>query len=556
MTRHTSILISIFLLALAWGCGASQDAAMNEGAPPTAQMKQPVIEEPDLYRWSGQHLYIQNHQTGLNILDVTVAAKPRLVGRAAVVGAAGSEIYVQDRKGGQKLAMVLLKSATSHCLFAPQDLDPRGWKYGAELALVDVAQASHPRVLERYCLPGKLVASRTVDQMLYMITSGSGSSQAISVDTSDPRRARVVQQMFFAGDSREIIVNAEAIFVASKVPGSEATLVQYISINARGEMKGRDELQVLGLPQGRFHMNTEGNQFRIVTYRQSVRKSRLSIIDISKPDQLKLMGQLPGIGSGEKLYATRFDGDKAYVVTFRRTDPLWVISLRDPTNPAIVGELHVPGWSDFLFPMGQRLLAVGRADNGMQVGASLFDVSDPHNPRALHQISLGGYGSSSEANVDHRAVTILEPPGKNPVLVIPHTTMAYDGSCSLTDHLQLVEVKSSELRVRGSADQQGTIRRSLLLHGHLYSISDYELLSINIDNLDTPSVRTAVTIGTSVTRPDDPQNQYCGMYMGNDEEYGGWVMFCSVGQEVGALPPVSMVLLGLLLVVVVRRRAK
>jgi len=551
MKKTAASIIAPFILAvITLGCGAQSDMESTPGVP-TNNMKQPVIEEPDLYRWADKHLYVQNPQTGLNILDVSDPARPKRVGRAGVMGGAGAEMYIHN-----ELATILLKTATPHCM-SPKNLNPKGWKFGAEVAFVDVAQKTHPKILQRYCIAGELVASRTVDRMLYVVSKGAGGSRAISIDTTNPQHARVVQQQDFFGSSKEIIVTADAIFVASRVPDAEETGVQYVSINAKGEMKVRGLIQVPGDPQGRFHMSREGKLFRIVTYRSSVRKSRLSIIDVSTPDHLKLVGELPNIGKGEKLYATRFDGDMAYVVTFKRTDPLWVISLKDPTQPKIVGELHVPGWSDFLFPMGKRLVAVGRGNNGMRVGVSLFDVSDPTNPRSLHQISLGSYDATSEANVDHRAVTILEPPGGNPVVVVPHTSVSYDDNCSVRDHLQLVEVQPKRLQTRGSMTQQGAIRRTLLVDSHLYSISDYEVLAMDMHDLDHLVVDTAVTIGTSVTHDQD-YNQYCRYYgdREGDDSYGGFMMFCSAGGGL-SMPPVSMVMLGVLFVGLrLRRRVR
>ena len=547
-TLLTTCSLALFIL----GCGAQSDMEVGPSTPPTNTMKQPVIEEPDLYRWAGSHLYIQNPQTGLNILDVSDASRPRLVGRAGVKGGAGAEMYIQSN-----LAIVLLKTATPSCV-VPKDLDPKGWDFGTEVALVDVTQKTHPSILERYCIPGELVASRTVDRMLYVVTKNQGVSRGVAMDTSDPRHARVVNQMDFPGATKEILVTAEAIFVVGKVAGKDETSVQYVSINAKGEMRSRDLIQVMGVPQGRFHMDKSGKQFRIVTYRQSARSSRLSVIDISDPDRLLLIGMLPNIGRGEKLYATRFDGAMAYVVTFKRTDPLWIISMEDPTKPVIVGELHVPGWSDFLFPMGKRLVAVGRGDNGQQLGVSLFDVSDPRNPRSLNQITLGSFNATSEANVDHRGVTILQPPNGNPVVVLPHTSVSFDGNCTVRDHLQLVEVHAKHLQVRGAQTQQGTIRRTLMVQQHLYSISDYEVLAMDIKDLDRPLVDTAVTIGTSVKHDQAQISQYCSMYnhYGEDDyATGGWFMFCSAGGG-GLTPPTSMVLLAVLFIGLRLRRAR
>jgi len=553
MTKSVSQLLNLSLAALlisAAGCGAAGDSESNTGktnAPP-ANMEAPLIEEPDLYRQFGNFLYIQNPQTGLNILDVANSKKPRLLGRAKVVGGAGAEIYVKGTR-----AVVMLKKATAHCR-SPRKLEPRGWALGAEVAIVDVTSKSHPRIQQRYCLPGSLVASRTVDDMLYVVTSYTSSgSRAISINIKDPHNATVVQQLEFPDASKEIIVSAEAIFVAGRPSDNRnRTRVGYIGIEKTGKMTPRGTIEVPGAPMGRFHMDQYGTQFRIVTYNQTNRETILSVIDMSNPNKLTLKGELKDIGRWEKLYATRFSGDYAYVVTFRQTDPLWVISLKNPAAPRIVGELHVPGYSDFLFVRGDTLIAVGRGPNGRQVGVSLFDVSDHGNPRSLSQISLGNYSSTSEANVDHRGVTILDgAKGKNALVVVPFTKVEYGQNCQVKHHLQLVEVGSTKLKARGSVSQQGMIRRSLMVSGQLYSISDYEVLSVDITNLDHPTAISNVTVGTDPKANDSKYvNQYCGyggdmMWEGDDSFRGPFEFLCSIPAGGGTPVPPFTVLVGL-----------
>ena len=113
------------------------------------------------------------------------------------------------------------------------------------------------------------------------------------------------------------------------------------------------------------------------------------------------VGALRGLASNENLYSVRFAGNRAYFVTFLRTDPLFVVDLSSPTNPVLVGELHVPGFSDHIQPLDENfLLTVGSdADEmtgsmgGLQV--SIFDVSDSMNPSLVHRYSLTDDSSSS-----------------------------------------------------------------------------------------------------------------------------------------------------------------
>ena len=146
-----------------------------------------------------------------------------------------------------------------------------------------------------------------------------------------------------------------------------------------------------------------------------------SVVTVLRPDgagALAPVGEVRGLGVTEQIYAVRFMGPQAYVVTFRQTDPLYVVDLSDPTNPRVTGELKIPGYSAYLHPVGDGLLlGVGQdADlDGRTLGTqlSLFDVRDPANPQRLSTLTIGG---SSEAEWDHRAFLYWPEDG---TIVIP-----------------------------------------------------------------------------------------------------------------------------------------
>ena len=123
---------------------------------------------------------------------------------------------------------------------------------------------------------------------------------------------------------------------------------------------------------------------------------------------------------GEQLYASRFIGNRGYVVTFRITDPLYILDLSDEADPFIAGELKVEGYSDYLHPINETLLfAIGKdavADNSAGDGRgawyqgvklSLIDVSDPSNPQETDHIILGKRGTESAALFTHHGLTGL-----------------------------------------------------------------------------------------------------------------------------------------------------
>ena len=114
---------------------------------------------------------------------------------------------------------------------------------------------------------------------------------------------------------------------------------------------------------------------------------------------------LGGLGRNERIYAVRFVGDIGFIVTFRQTDPLYVIDLRDPLTPRLAGQLKINGFSSYLQPIGDgQMLGIGQdaTSTGQRLGTqiSLFDVRDLNNPQQLATLPIG---SQSEAESDHHA---------------------------------------------------------------------------------------------------------------------------------------------------------
>ncbi|WP_027342339.1 beta-propeller domain-containing protein [Hamadaea tsunoensis] len=200
---------------------------------------------------------------------------------------------------------------------------------------------------------------------------------------------------------------------------------------------------------------------------------------------LKIAGTVGGLGKGEQIYAVRFVGPQAYVVTFRRTDPLFTIDLRDPAHPAVAGELKVPGYSSYLHPVdGGRLIGIGQdaTDKGVATGTqiSLFDVADPDKPARLAQLTLG-FGWSG-AEYDPHA--FLYWPDAH-LLVIPATTYTKEGRPGPDSGVLLVRVGATSLTKLGwikhedpaSSQYPIEIQRSLVVGDELWTVSGSGLLA-------------------------------------------------------------------------------
>ena len=149
-------------------------------------------------------------------------------------------------------------------------------------------------------------------------------------------------------------------------------------------------------------------------------QSESLIFALEQQDEvLAVVGNVGDMGRGERIYAVRYIGDRAYVVTFRQVDPLYVVDLSNPTAPAVLGELKIPGYSAYLHPVGDGLLVgIGRDadDDGRILGAkvSLFDVSDPAAPAEVDTWTLADAHSGVEG--DHRAFLWWAP---EQLMVVP-----------------------------------------------------------------------------------------------------------------------------------------
>jgi len=116
--------------------------------------------------------------------------------------------------------------------------------------------------------------------------------------------------------------------------------------------------------------------------------------------KLAQIGSLKDLGEKERIYSARFIGDKGYLVTFRQTDPFYVIDLVNPKSPQLKGELKIPGYSSYLHPIDEnRILGIGK--EGSKVKVSLFNVKDAANPKEISKLELEEYWS--EALNNHRA---------------------------------------------------------------------------------------------------------------------------------------------------------
>jgi len=494
---------------------SAQGSGQMEAAPsvPTepAHPEAPLtIEESDLLKLDDATLYVLNARTGLHAIDVSNPRAPTRVAQVEALAGENGELYVRDQG--------LIALVEDPALSCGRRVDI-GSTYLGTVAVVAIGTPSTaPAITATTCLPGTLVSSRVVGDVLYAVTTQptqqGDTTWVFSLDASESGSLAPVERVTLHGTGHEIHVTDDAITIAQDSNGW--TAVRFVDIESGdGSMVERGSLRVEGEPMGRFHMDSYRDTFRIVTRNSASESTALHVIDVSNPDDPRLLSSLPDLAQGEELFATRFDGEKVYVVTYEPTvvtnvevvvtggDPLWVISLSDPAEPRVLGELHIPGWSDFIFPRGGRLLAVGRGTSGDRVAASLYDVGDAAQPVELRRLEFGEPSATSEASSDFRGVTVVEDElGATPLLVVPYSNnVATPSGCVPEHYLQLIDLEHDDLLLRGKLPQPGRVKRTLPVGGELYAVSTKQVTSNDVTDRGDPAENGHVVLDEDAT-PD------------------------------------------------------
>ncbi|MDD1767223.1 MAG: beta-propeller domain-containing protein [Methanomassiliicoccales archaeon] len=193
-------------------------------------------------------------------------------------------------------------------------------------------------------------------------------------------------------------------------------------------------------------------------------------------EDLNVVGSLQDLAPGERIYASRFVGDTLYLVTFRQVDPLFVIDLGDPSNPRVLGQLHVPGFSSYLHPIdADHVLGIGMENGSVKI--SLFNVTDPSEPDELSRYAIGNY-SWSDALWNYKSILF---DSEKELLVFPVT--AYDNWTYYKwwSSAYVFDVSVSDgVMLKGIIDHgnQTSILRTLYIGDYLYTISD-SLVKVN-----------------------------------------------------------------------------
>jgi uncharacterized secreted protein with C-terminal beta-propeller domain len=442
------------------------------------------VDEPDIVKTDGTYLYVVANQT-IYILKAYPVFEATILAQIKITNVSISNIFIRGDRlvvfgdTGGFYAYPLL-GGDMKVNAVSQDI----WGGGVSQTVVnvyDLSDRAAPTLVKEIRIDGGYFDARLIDEYVYVVAteytytiyntvdeknytlnvpeiSIDNESQNISAgdiyyvdvpELSDTMTHvislnldtnAVVEKSFMLGSSQTMYVSRNNIFLASlhypyypllyrtgaensATNDQETTILHKISIDT-GDVTYIAQGEVPGHILNQFSMDEHNGFFRIATtsgnnwMEGSQTSNNIYILD----DTLAQVSKIENIAPGESIYAARFLGDRAYLVTFVQVDPLFAIDLSDPYNPRILGELKIPGYSEYLHPYDEtHIIGIGKevdpsidADKVHTPGAvyytailglklALFDVSDIEHPIEEAKIVIGNRGTDSPALYDHKA---------------------------------------------------------------------------------------------------------------------------------------------------------
>lgn len=430
------------------------------------------VDEADIVKVDGNYIYYVSNKK-LVIID---AHTPEASEKISEINYKDTnfnprEVYVKGQKiiviGNEydnscKTEVISTEDVTATDIERVQESKPK-----SGMRIYDISNIKEPKETRRVMIEGNYISSRMIEDNIYYVANkyiATSNIQKNKMEDLDEDKYKPVYQDT-AVSQEEKCINYDLIYYFPETQDSSYLMLAGLNINNNEEAEIRTFLgagqyiysseknmyiatnkttygkgyEVLGgtthllkieLNNGKFNFKAECNidgqvnnqfsmdenkdTFRIATTTGNIwvdetTANNLYILN----DKLEEIGRVENFGKEEKIYSVRYVENKAYVVTFKQTDPLFVIDLSKSTKPQILGELKIPGYSTYLHPYDDtHLIGFGydTKENGTRVitnglKMSMFDISDFNNPQELFKISIGDSKYTySELLYNHKAL--------------------------------------------------------------------------------------------------------------------------------------------------------
>ncbi len=306
--------------------------------------------------------------------------------------------------------------------------DIGAWKYDYDNPIIAsenlIPNIIHDKDTYSLVTPSKFYAPNKLDQKANITTISSFNTDL----------AQYKESISFLGDTQISYASSNSLYLVSNqypyyYDFSHFNVQQMIykfSLSNTMEYEGRGVVE--GAMLNQFSMSEKDNYLRVATTvgnSWSESGTQNSVFTLKQNDKnLEVVSTLSGLGKeNETIKAVRFMGNRAFIVTFEQTDPLYTLDFTNPLDPKKVGELSIPGFSQYLHVIDEdRILSIGRdtdeSGRSKALQISLFDISDFSNPKLADKITIGSSSTYSEALYNHKAFTYRS---SDKIFGIPYT---------------------------------------------------------------------------------------------------------------------------------------
>ena len=426
------------------------------------------VDEADIVKIDGNYIYTISNQKVV-IVDIKDSNNMKVMSEIKFE----NDIYPTELYINKDKLVVLGNSYTTAIKSTvTYDLIDRIAEYGkSTLIIFDIQDRTNPKEIRRVEIEGNYISSRMIDDNIYFVTnrylytsqitryaytelkeedykpkytdSVIGEEKQVNfndiyyfedikstnylilsgINLNNTEEAEIKT---FLGAGEKIYCSEKNMFIVktSNVINRETneiidtyTKILKFSLNG-GKINFKAEQDIQGYINNQFSMSEANGYFRIATTSgiqwnlTDETTNTLYILD----ENLEEVGKLGGLAKGEKIYSVRYVDNKAYIVTFKEVDPLFVIDLSNPKEPAVLGELKIPGYSTYLHPYDENhLIGFGydTKENGTRIISNglkmvMFDVTDLSNPKELFKVNIGDRYTHSELTYNHKALLYLK----------------------------------------------------------------------------------------------------------------------------------------------------
>ncbi|MDD4678835.1 MAG: beta-propeller domain-containing protein [Tissierellia bacterium] len=511
------------------------------------------VQEGDIIKNDGKYIYI-NTSRGLKTIDSNPVA-PKIVNTIPVPENTGiSEIFTAGNKliviGQNNYYHIMNEVEAMDTSIKPSIMPSRYYEDRTNVLIYNIENIEKPVLEREYLFDGNYLSGRVIDDSFYLVNNkylnlgyryydnkdidiplpyytdvlnyedyefgydeikyfpnyiNTRYMYIIGIDLKDTLSKPDVD--VYLGGTDTIYVSKENLYAAVadysydyEIRQLEEFRPEYTTstvIYKFGLKDGKIGTAVQGEVPGtiinQFSMDEHNNNFRIATTTDDMwsgkSKNNVYILD----ESLKALGKLEGLAEGERIYSTRFAGDRMYMVTFRQVDPLFVIDTSNPRAPELKGMLKIPGYSTYLHMVDENhILGFGYDTEENQWGGtvngglkiSMFDVSNVNKPKETFTEIIGKSGSYSELLYNHKALMFSLNKG---LMAFP-VNRASENYKSDFSGAYVYNVSNDSISLRNIITHKETesqsygdnIKRIIYIGDYLYTFSENEMQVHNI----------------------------------------------------------------------------